>query len=206
MALRLRQQTSDNLVPALASSLPPDPRMDGSSDPRLRLPLLRPIPVHPTTSLLVSSGSRSLVTRRACSTRVVAPLTSVVRVERTAFDVNGRLHIGPPKTAAGKRVVTVPPHILSSLERHLEAYVRAQPSAPSSPRPERRKARPAPAPCRLVRRSEVDRPSRGPLSRSSGRRAHVGGDPGRDDARVDGESRPREHGSSIAGSARGRRS
>ena len=57
-------------------------------------------------------------------------LHGAIRVERSAFDVNGRLYIGPPKTAAGKRVVTVPPHIVSSLGRHLEAYVRAPSSAP----------------------------------------------------------------------------
>ena len=53
-----------------------------------------------------------------------------VRVERTAYDVNGHLYIGPPKTAAGKRVVSVPPHILAALERHLESYVGAAPNAP----------------------------------------------------------------------------
>jgi integrase len=53
-----------------------------------------------------------------------------VRVERTAYEVNGHLYIGPPKTAAGKRVVSVPPHILAALERHLEACVGATPAAP----------------------------------------------------------------------------
>ncbi len=57
-------------------------------------------------------------------------LHGTVRVERTAYDVNGRSYLGPPKTAAGKRVVSAPPHILSVLERHLEAHVSADPSAP----------------------------------------------------------------------------
>ncbi len=57
-------------------------------------------------------------------------LHGAVRVERTANDVNGRLYLGPPKTAAGKRIVTVPPHILSALERHLETHVSAEPNAP----------------------------------------------------------------------------
>lgn len=57
-------------------------------------------------------------------------LHGAVRVERTAYDVNGRLYLGPPKTAAGKRVVSVPPHILPVLERHLEAHVSADPGTP----------------------------------------------------------------------------
>ena len=35
------------------------------------------------------------------------------------------LQEGPPKTDAGRRVVSLPPHVLSELERHLEVNVRA---------------------------------------------------------------------------------
>ena len=57
-------------------------------------------------------------------------LHGTIRIERTAYDVAGKLHIGPPKTAAGVRTVTIPPHILRDLERHLMTYVGPEPSAP----------------------------------------------------------------------------
>ena len=57
-------------------------------------------------------------------------LHRTVRIDRTAFDVGGRLHLGPPKTEAGKRTVSVPPHVCVNLERHLDTYVSSEPDAP----------------------------------------------------------------------------
>ena len=53
-----------------------------------------------------------------------------IKVERTAHEVGGHLELGPPKTAAGLRTVSVPPHLLSILEHHLTAFVRPEPSSP----------------------------------------------------------------------------
>jgi integrase len=41
--------------------------------------------------------------------RDVDPLHGTIRVERTAYDVGGRLYLGPPKTEAGRRRVSVRP-------------------------------------------------------------------------------------------------
>jgi integrase len=38
-----------------------------------------------------------------------------ILVERTGYDVGGQLHLGPPKTEAGRRAVSIPPHVLPSL-------------------------------------------------------------------------------------------
>jgi integrase len=62
--------------------------------------------------------------------RDVDPLHGTIRVERTAYDVGGRLYLGPPKTEAGRRRVSVPPHVVPVLERHLRAFVGPQPSSP----------------------------------------------------------------------------
>jgi integrase len=35
-----------------------------------------------------------------------------IHIERTAYDIGGRLELGPPKTEAGRRTVSIPPHIL----------------------------------------------------------------------------------------------
>lgn len=53
-----------------------------------------------------------------------------VRVEESARDVigGGRCY-GPPKTAAGRRTVAVPPHIVPAVEAHLATYVGADPDA-----------------------------------------------------------------------------
>ena len=53
-----------------------------------------------------------------------------IKVERTAYDVGGKLYLGPPKTAAGRRTVSVPPHLLPALQRHLEDSVGPDPSSP----------------------------------------------------------------------------
>ena len=62
--------------------------------------------------------------------RDVNVLHATVRVERTAYDVGGRLELGPPKTAAGLRTVSVPPHVLPGLEDHLQLFVGPDPYSP----------------------------------------------------------------------------
>jgi integrase len=57
-------------------------------------------------------------------------LHGTVRIERTANHAPGGLQLGPPKTAAGVRTVSVPPHVLGALEEHLSVYVASDPTAP----------------------------------------------------------------------------
>jgi integrase len=53
-----------------------------------------------------------------------------IRVERTANDVKGGIRLGPPKTQAGIRTVSVPPNIVPALEHHLDGFVAPDPQAP----------------------------------------------------------------------------
>jgi len=53
-----------------------------------------------------------------------------IHIERTSNGVGGRLQLGPPKTEAGRRTVSIPPHILPSLERHLRAFVGPSAASP----------------------------------------------------------------------------
>ncbi|MGH2927249.1 MAG: phage integrase central domain-containing protein, partial [Solirubrobacteraceae bacterium] len=62
--------------------------------------------------------------------RDVDLLHGTVRVERTANHVPGGIELGPPKSAAGLRTVSVPPHVRPELERILEACVAPSPDAP----------------------------------------------------------------------------
>ena len=56
--------------------------------------------------------------------------SSTVRIERQLQELkSGELQVGPPKTDAGRRVVSLPPHVLPELERHLKAFVRAEESS-----------------------------------------------------------------------------
>jgi integrase len=41
----------------------------------------------------------------------------------------GKRFIGPPKSAAGRRTVAVPPHLWPEIETHLSTYVSAEPTA-----------------------------------------------------------------------------
>lgn len=47
----------------------------------------------------------------------------VVRVGRSVAWVGGRPVVGSPKSAAGRRSVTVPPHVVPALARHLDEFV-----------------------------------------------------------------------------------
>lgn len=53
-----------------------------------------------------------------------------VRVETTRQQLrNGTVIVGPPKSQAGLRTVSVPPHIASALVKHLDCYVLSEPDA-----------------------------------------------------------------------------
>ena len=53
-------------------------------------------------------------------------LHATVRVERSMHTLrDNSIVIGPPKTAAGRRTVAIPPHIIPGLETHLANYVGA---------------------------------------------------------------------------------
>jgi integrase len=54
-------------------------------------------------------------------------------IERTSYEVGGKLQIAPPKTEAGRRTVSIPPHLISSLEGHLRVFVGPGPPLRSSP-------------------------------------------------------------------------
>lgn len=53
----------------------------------------------------------------------------VVKIRRGAVRVNGGWVVGPPKSEAGIRDVTLPPNIVPVIERHLAEHVAPQPDA-----------------------------------------------------------------------------
>ena len=56
-------------------------------------------------------------------------IDGVVNVGRAAVRVGGEFVVGDPKSAAGKRSVTLPPHLLPAVEKHLADYVAQRPDA-----------------------------------------------------------------------------
>jgi integrase len=57
-------------------------------------------------------------------------LHGVVHVIDSMVQLNGgKRFIGPPKSAAGRRTVAVPPHLWPEIEAHLASYVAADPTA-----------------------------------------------------------------------------
>lgn len=54
---------------------------------------------------------------------------NTVSIRRSAVEVGGRLLIGPPKTAAGTRVIALPELIWADMEAHLELNVGASPDS-----------------------------------------------------------------------------
>jgi integrase len=52
-----------------------------------------------------------------------------VNVRRAVVRADGEVIVGDPKTAAGRRVVHLPPHIVGGLKRHLDTYVEPKGSA-----------------------------------------------------------------------------
>lgn len=75
--------------------------------------------------------------------RDVDLLHGTLRVERTVSHAPGGVQIGPPKTEAGNRTLSIPPHLLTALEDHLNACVAAEASAPLFAGPEGGRVRPA---------------------------------------------------------------
>ncbi|HTQ19410.1 tyrosine-type recombinase/integrase, partial [Mycobacterium sp.] len=54
----------------------------------------------------------------------------VIHVVDSLVQLNGgKRFIGPPKSAAGRRSVAVPPHLWPEIDEHLATYVTADPSA-----------------------------------------------------------------------------
>lgn len=75
--------------------------------------------------------------------RDIDPLHGTIRIERTANHVPGGLRLGPPKTAAGVRTVSIPPHLLADIEAHLSVCVAADPDSPILAGPAGARLRPA---------------------------------------------------------------
>jgi integrase len=55
--------------------------------------------------------------------------TGIVRVSRKLAVMVGRVEVGPPKSAAGVRVVALPTVALDALQAHVKEYVADQPDA-----------------------------------------------------------------------------
>ncbi|BBY91327.1 putative prophage phiRv2 integrase [Mycobacterium gallinarum] len=51
---------------------------------------------------------------------------AVVNISRAAVRVDGGWEVGKPKSDAGIRIVTIPPHIIPAVEHHLSKYVDAK--------------------------------------------------------------------------------
>ena len=57
-------------------------------------------------------------------------LHGTVRIERAMQQLrDGTLVVGPPKTEAGRRMIAIPPHIVSDIEDHLDSFVAAEADA-----------------------------------------------------------------------------
>jgi integrase len=83
---------------------------------------------------------------RGLERRDIDLLHGTIRIERTVNHVasdEGRIEIGPPKTEAGIRTLTVPPHLMPDLTHHLDAYVGSDPCAPLLAGPKGGRLRPA---------------------------------------------------------------
>jgi len=78
----------------------------------------------PLTVLLATFGSLRWGEVSALRRRDVDPMTGAVRI-RAAYSERstGELILGPPKSAAGVRAVTVPTVVAEELSRHLDEFV-----------------------------------------------------------------------------------
>ncbi|HLI50562.1 MAG TPA: hypothetical protein VKU87_02120, partial [Thermomicrobiaceae bacterium] len=57
-------------------------------------------------------------------------LHGVIHVEAAMIQLsNGQRFIGPPKSAADRRTVAIPPHLWPTIDSHLAAYVGSEPDA-----------------------------------------------------------------------------
>ena len=62
--------------------------------------------------------------------RDVDLLHGTIKVERTVKRVKGKSVLGDPKSEAGFRTITIPPHVVPDVVHHLDAYVLADPQSP----------------------------------------------------------------------------
>jgi integrase len=61
--------------------------------------------------------------------RRVDLLHGTLTVVEQLFEADAVVHLGPPKTGAGRRVVHLPPHLLPELEAHLDQWVGVAPDS-----------------------------------------------------------------------------
>ena len=54
---------------------------------------------------------------------------NVIQIRRGVVRVDGEMRVTSPKSAAGSRDVTVPPHLMTLVEQHLEKHTRAGPES-----------------------------------------------------------------------------
>jgi integrase len=89
--------------------------------------------IEPRYRLLVLLGAWSgLRWGELCglSRQRVDALHGVLHVVEALVELaDGRRWIGPPKSAAGRRTVAVPPHLWPAIEEHLETFVGPEPTA-----------------------------------------------------------------------------
>lgn len=57
------------------------------------------------------------------------PVSGIVRVRRGVTWTAGQVHVGPPKTTAGIRDLSIPPHLLDMVRRHLDDFTEPGPDA-----------------------------------------------------------------------------
>lgn len=73
----------------------------------------------------------------ALTRRRVNMLHGTVEVVGSTYErFDGTVTIGPPKTAAGRRKVSIPPHVLPEIERHLREHAGTGADAPLFPGPQ----------------------------------------------------------------------
>jgi integrase len=85
--------------------------------------------------LLAAYGGLRLGELAGLRRRRVDLLRGRVDIAEIAVEVSGTLTYGPPKTRAGRRVVSLPRPIVSELAAHLDRYAASDPEAPVFPAP-----------------------------------------------------------------------
>ncbi len=80
--------------------------------------------------LLAVFGSLRWGELSASRRRDIDLTVGVLKVERSLTELpGGGYHLGPPKSAAGKRTIAVPAAIMRALKNHLEKYTAPEPDA-----------------------------------------------------------------------------
>lgn len=59
----------------------------------------------------------------------INPVSSQIKVRRTAVDIKGEITLGEPKTKTSVRTVTIPRSIMTALIKHMEKYTTATPES-----------------------------------------------------------------------------